>query len=635
MITPRTWISRNDGKTGAGFLTGSIRLLVASVCAVLLASCAVSKSPPVAFQSSQPLKTTTPIPAVKTVSVFDTGFLASEFASDAAEYIQLGRESVRDSEWFDAAEYFDSAMVHLADMEANDSLNPALRLQASAYQDSVREWLVQSVSQADHLGEAGDLSELLNREIEEVPDSEVKDLDADLKGLPKHDFDLPLPSPLPQPVLQALRVFTGPGRGYFTRWLQRRSRYDSLITGKLAERNLPKDLIYLAMVESGFSSKAWSHKSASGLWQFISGTGRRYGLKDDWWEDPRRDPARATDAALDYLEDLYAEFSDWNLAMAAYNCGEGRIERVRARFPQQKYWDMRLPEETRLYVPKILAAMIIGHNPGFFGFHPEEAAELPIRYDTVTVRNCLSLKSIAKIVGISEDSLKDLNPGLRRWCTPPGRKEFTLNLPEGNRDAFYMNYDRIDTVKVAAWKRHVVKRRETLARIASRYGVSVASIQEANNLSGLKVHKGQTLLIPTMTATRVEKSSSLVAVSRYKVRKGESLYDVARRFQVSVYALREANNLDRASLLRAGKVLRIPAKPAGVEPDDDSALRPIPASTKRKIHVVRKGETLYSISHKLGVKKEDLQRWNGLRNTELTAGKKLVYHPSAKAVKVE
>ncbi len=559
----------------------------------------------------------------------DTGFLASEIASDAAEYIQLGRESLRDSEWYDAAEYFESGMVDLAVLESNDYLSGDVRTSAQAYQDSVRGWLVQSVSQADRSGEAGDLSELLTQEIEEVPDSAVKELDVELKGLPDRDFDLPLPSPLPEPVLQALRVFTGPGRGYFTHWLQHRGRYDSLITAKLAERGMPKDLLYLAMVESGFSSKAWSHKSASGLWQFVDGTGRRYGLKADWWEDPRRDPVRATDAALDYLQDLYTEFGDWHLAMAAYNWGEGHIQKQKDKNPHIDYWSMRLPEETRFYVPKILAAMIIGHNPAFFGFHPDDA-EPPLRFDTVTVNRCFSLRGVAQVMGISEDSLKDLNPALRRWCTPPGRKSFALCLPEGSRDKFYENYDRIDTVSVSSSRRHIVERRETLASIAADYGISAAAIRSANHLKGARVHRGQALFIPVPNAVEGSSAPRVASTARYKVKRGESLYDIARRFQVSVYALRQANDLGN-SRLKAGRMLRIPAKTLAQQDDEEDPPPPAAPPTHRRVHVVGKGETLYSISRKLGVKSAELQSWNGLRGNDVRVGQKLVYHSPAKA----
>src|SRR5690606_17322810 len=234
-------------------------------------------------------------------------------------------------------------------------------------------------------GGAEDMADYIDHEIEEVSLASLEDLEALIARLPDRNFELPLPSPLPHSVLQAMRVFTGSGRGYFEKWLLRRGRYEDMIVGKLEARGMPRDLLYLSMIESGFNPRAWSHASASGLWQFISGTGRRYGLKDDWWEDPRRDPLRATDAALDYLEDLYGEFGDWHQSMAAYNCGEGRIRRQLRNDPTLTYWDMQLPKETRYYVPKILAAMIIGRNPAVFGFNTVGLEHPPLAYDTITV----------------------------------------------------------------------------------------------------------------------------------------------------------------------------------------------------------------------------------------------------------
>ncbi len=627
----RIWISKNSAAKKTG---NSVRFFrwVFFLGAALLAACAGPEQTKVATTPSIAPYYATVLPTVSNepAAVLDSGFLASEIASGAAEYIQLGRESLSDSAWFDASEYFDSAMVHLSALEANDSLSLDVRSAARVYQDSVREWLVQSVTQASRLGEADDLSDLLNQEIQEVPDSALKNLEESLKALPDQAFDLPLPSPVPQPVLQALRVFTGPGRGYFTRWLQRRNRYDSLISERLLERSMPRDLLYLSMIESGFNSNAWSHASASGLWQFISGTGRRYGLHNDWYEDPRRDPVRATDAALDYLEDLYAEFNNWDLAMASYNCGEGRIRKKLDHNPNQSYWDMNLPVETRFYVPKIMAAMIIGHNPAFFGFNPKEDIEPRLRFDTVTVGKCLALRSIAKIMDMSEDSLRDLNPALRRACTPPGRKSFVLYVPEGSAQTFYSNYDRMETAAATAWRRHVVGRKETLAGIAVQYGVSMESLQEANHLKKTQVRRGQIIVVPVSAPVRGGGGVTpprIATASRYKVKKGETIYDIARRFQVSIYALREANGLSRSSKLRAGKVLSIPVKSPSTDLEADSAPKVVKAS-RHKVHVVRKGETLASIARKVGVKPDELKTWNGLRSDAVITGQKLVYHPS-------
>ncbi len=634
MITPRIWISKSDTEAGSVIPAWFPGWLAAgALCAPLWIGCAGSPHRADVVASAAPQHDSAAAPAVvKTVPV-DTAFLSSDLASDAAEFIQMGRESLDDSDWFDAAEYFDSAMVQLTDLASSDSLSASMLAADRTYQDTVQTWLVQAVAQTTRLGTAQDLSDFINQQIEEVPDSALKNLDPMLRKLADRNFDLPLPSPLPPRVLQAIEVFTGPGRGYFTRWLARKSRYADLITRRLSERHMPKDLIYLAMVESGFNPKAWSHANASGLWQFVGSTARRYGLNDDWWVDPRRDPESSTKAALDYLEDLYSEFGDWSLAMAAYNCGEGRIEKLRQSDSTLGFWDMDLPEETRFYVPKILAAMIIGHNPTVFGFADSVHAP-PLQYDTAVVQHAYSLHSIAKAVGVSEDSIRDLNPALRRWCTPPGRNDFCLKLPAGSRPLFEANRGKLDTAAVAVWRRHVVRSGDNLSTLAAHYGVSVASIQSANHLRGTFLRAGRTLILPVSDGAAqgddAESSSpaKIRVTGRYKVQRGETLYDIARRFRVSVHTLRAANGMAPSTVLRAGRTLRIPQSEADAGPDRDAGRTPAPAPGQQghwSTYHVRAGESLYSISRQLGVRQADLRHWNGVRGSALRAGQSLVY----------
>ena len=288
--------------------------------------------------------------------------------SEVTEFVKLGQDGIKDSLWFQAGEDLDSALLRLSALEATDSLSPVVYSHIRSYRDSVQKLLIFTVAMASQMSEPVPWTTQFNEEMEEVPDSSVRAVDSITHHIDPKNFSLPITSPLEPRILQAMAVFMGPGKGYFTKWLNRKSRYEALVHQKLEERGMPKDLLYLAMVESGFNPKAWSKASASGLWQFISGTGRRYGLKDDWWYDPRRDPMLATDAALEYLADLHDEFQDWPQAMAAYNCGEGRVRRLIREDSTRGYWDMPLPKETRFYVPKILAAMIIGHNPERFGF---------------------------------------------------------------------------------------------------------------------------------------------------------------------------------------------------------------------------------------------------------------------------
>jgi membrane-bound lytic murein transglycosylase D len=503
--------------------------------------------------------------------------------------------------------------------------------------------------------------------MEEVPDSSVKAMDSITHFIDPSKYSLPVTAPLDPRVLQAMAVFMGPGRGYFTKWLSRKSRYEELIHAKLAERGMPADLLYLAMCESGFNPKAWSKASASGMWQFISGTGRRYGLKDDWWYDPRRDPMLATEAALDYLGDLFEEFNDWHMAMAAYNCGEGKIRRLRAQDSTRGYWDMPLPQETRFYVPKILAAMIIGNDPKRYGFSIENA-EPKLSFDTATVTHCLTIATIAKAAGVKEDTIIALNSGLRRWCTPPNKASgFTIYLPEGTRDGFWKSYEALDKSSLVNWQHHIVQKGDNLGSIAAKYRVSVAAIKATNKIKGNRLSLKQSLIIPLAPGDGVRYAEPDVAeapargskyrAGTYRIRPGDNLFDIARRFGTTVSGLMAANGMKRGAVLRPGQRIKLGAKgtsasfdegeeshrePAlvfapkprgakgtkGTKPDGASAN----AGTVGKsapgqfgVHTVAPGETIYSISRGLGVSEEDLARWNGMSGSRIQAGQKLKY----------
>jgi membrane-bound lytic murein transglycosylase D len=650
----RIWILRNKRTSGAptghspaaasvtplSKVLGYLALGAAALVLPLIAGCASSGASSQARSShstasaSQNSSAPSAKPAKSAAPATD--FLSTEVAAEAAEFIRLGRESMKDAAWFEAAEFLDSAMTHLAILDATPDLTRPEKRSVAAWRDSVREWMVEAITQSDRLGGAEDLADYIDHEIEEVSLASLEDLEALIPRLPDRNFELPLPSPLTHSVLQAMRVFTGSGRGYFEKWLQRRGRYEEMIVGKLEERGMPRDLLYLSMIESGFNPKAWSHASASGLWQFISGTGRRYGLKDDWWEDPRRDPVRATDAALDYLEDLYAEFGDWHLAMAAYNCGEGRVRRQLRQEGAQSYWGMSLPKETRYYIPKILAAMIIGRNPAVFGFGTAaDSAHAALSHDTLTISRAMPVRGIASVLGISEDSVKALNPALRRWSTPPNRPAYMLYLPAGTRDSFLAGLDRIDTMPTVSVRTHRVTRGQTLSGIASRHGVSVAAIQAANGLHGTRLRAGQVLTIPTTGAPEEfdaseagsEEAAAPVITSRHTVRSGETLSRIAGRYRVTISSLRRANNMQPGDMLRAGRVLSIPAGRGLSVAGEETVAR---AGSTRRVHVVRRGETLSGIAVRYGVRMADLKAWNLLRGNGVRVGQRLVVHVSAR-----
>lgn len=612
------------GLTGYGLVAGLAGLFL------LVSGCASGQ--PAAARAEEPAPVR---PALAAAAEPDTTFIASEEASGAAEFIRLVRESMRDGAWFEATGYLDSAMLQLVMLEASENLTDGQLAAVKAWQDTVRGWMVEAARQSALHGGAENLAEYIDYEIEEVSLASLEDLEALLPRLPDRNFEIPIPSPIPHEVLQAMRVFTGSGRDYFERWLRRRGRYEELILSKLEERGMPRDLLYLSMIESGFNPKAWSHASASGLWQFISGTGRRYGLQNDWWEDARRDPVRATDAALDYLEDLYAEFGDWHLAMAAYNCGEGRVRR-HLRAGIESYWGMPLPRETRYYVPKILAAMIIGRNPAVFGFGDVVAeAHPPLRHDTLTINRALSVRDIAAVVGVDPDSIKALNPALRRNSTPPNRSSYVLYLPEGTREAMLQGLDRLQTVPAVSLRAHRVARGQTLSGIAARYGVSVAAIQSANGMRGTLLRAGQTLTIPVPGGsddpdTDLANDKPVVSASarRHTVLPGETLSGIASRYRVTVSGIRRANAMRPGEILKAGRVLAIPGPSRPVA--DEPRVARAPANTG--VHVVKQGETLSAIAARYGVRVSDLRSWNGLSGSNIRVGQRLAVRGNATRV---
>jgi membrane-bound lytic murein transglycosylase D len=241
-----------------------------------------------------------------------------------------------------------------------------------------------------------------------------------------------LPITLNYKVRLAIKYFQTKGRGVFTRWLERSGKYEPLIDEMLERYQMPRDLKYLAMIESGFNPNAYSYAHAAGMWQFISSTGRYYGLRNDWWFDERRDVLKSTEAAVRHLRDLYDQFGDWYLALAGYNCSPSKVHRNIRRYNSRDFWKLkRLPRQTRNYVPTFLAATIIANDPKKFGFYVDKTK--PVEFDSVHISESVDLNVIAKLVDTSYSHIKELNPAVRRWVTPPGVKDFAIYLPKGKK----------------------------------------------------------------------------------------------------------------------------------------------------------------------------------------------------------
>ncbi|HUG41242.1 MAG TPA: LysM peptidoglycan-binding domain-containing protein [Longimicrobiales bacterium] len=351
-------------------------------------------------------------------------------------------------------------------------------------------------------------------------------------------------------------------------WLEREGKYGELIRTRLRERGMPEDLLYLVMIESGLSPKAYSHAHAAGLWQFISETGRRYGLEVSPYVDERRDPLAATDAALDYLTDLYGRFGSWYLAAAGYNSGENRVERIlRQRVGGQKgsdglFWmiDEHLPRETRDYVPLMLAAAYIGKEPAKYGFDGLELQE-PLAFEQVEVPGGVSLRTVAKAGSLDAGAVEDLNPHLLRGITPPGRS-WKVRIPVGASTAVAANLEKVAEEDRLATVEHRVRKGETLSHIARRFGVSVSAIQVANpGLDPRRIGVGQRVHVPALGSQAARAAASVAAASAtpswttYRVRRGDTLWGIARHHGVTVNQIRSWNGV--RSRIYPGQTLRL------------------------------------------------------------------------------
>ena len=294
-------------------------------------------------------------------------------------------------------------------------------------------------------------------------------LSGDFNGR-KKEFDIPIV--INEKVERFIHYFQTSGRKIFSNWLSRSEKYIPSMREVLKEKGLPEDLVYLAMIESGFNPYAYSRAKATGPWQFISPTGKRYGLKSNWWVDERRDPEKSTIAAAGYLKDLYDMFECWYLAAAGYNAGENKIANGMKRYRTEDFWELTkyryLKQETKHYVPQMIAAALLAKDPEKYGFVGIEYEE-PLQYDKVMVPPAMDLRLIAMACEITVEELKELNPELRRLCTPPDAPEYEIKIPFGKSDLFQKNFESLRLGAVGSFKTHIVKKGDTLQQIARLY----------------------------------------------------------------------------------------------------------------------------------------------------------------------
>ena len=385
------------------------------------------------------------------------------------------------------------------------------------------------------------------------------------------NYDIPIV--VNDSVVGYLELFQTKLRDRFSVWLARSGRYLPMMRETFKRYGLPEDLVYVALIESGFNPYAYSRARAVGPWQFMKGTARRYGLRINRWVDERRDPYKSTDAAARHLRDLYKRFGSWPLALASYNAGESRIHRALLKAKADNYWDLQqtrlIRRETKGYVPKFMAATIIAKNPERHGFRLEYHE--PFTFDEVTVPKLANLRVIARTAGITFKKLRQLNPELRTEVTPPKPSKYTLRLPPGSKEAFITKYAKIPDKKKLLRTRYIVKRNDTLSTIARRFGTTVSQLAQVNNRSSKKILRiGEPLLIPltsTRKPTHVDRKSHVQIVSNskggsnnlsklmYRVQIGDTLWDIAKSFQIRLDDLMRHNDMNRRSRIYPGDLL--------------------------------------------------------------------------------
>jgi membrane-bound lytic murein transglycosylase D len=432
-----------------------------------------------------------------------------------------------------------------------------------------------------------------------------------------------------------LDFFLTKGRERMGIWLNRMPRYEPMIRERLAREGLPGDLVYLALIESGFSNTATSRAKAVGMWQFMKATGKHYGLRVDSWVDERRDPYRATDAAARHLRDLNRRFGSLYLAAAAYNAGAGRVSRGLRRLPGDddaealasdaaffRLYDTKLlRRETKDYVPKLIAAALIAKEPARYGFTVTPAEPTP--YDSIIVPTMTGLDVIARLADTTVAAIRELNPHYLRLATPPAVAS-VVRVPAGRGPATVTAYAELPPERRVTFVEHVVARGETMGGIARRYRVSASLLAEANpKVKARRLRVGQLLIIPTgggistSVARRMAAPTAPAGTSTsgyHRVRRGETLSGIADEYGITQRDLRRWNSLRTDGHIRAGQRLRVAPPSRSSKISNQSRLA-------SRTHRVRRGETLTGLAKRYGVSVDALREANGMEEQEtLKAG---------------
>lgn len=509
---------------------------------------------------------------------------------------------------------------------AENGLDPWLTLAAGQYEEGsllyLHEWLADV------------------REEKETDTADDLEIEQKARTGARYEF----PIVINKKVKHFISYYSTVNSSFTRRSLKRAQLYLPEMRRILRQYHIPEELAYMVLIESGFTTHAYSRARACGPWQFISGTGRNYGLKINWWVDERRDPLKSSYAAAKYLHDLYGYFDSWYLAAAAYNAGEGKIMRAIKRHKTEDFWEMSryryLKRETKEYIPRLIAAILIAKEPEKYGL--SDVGYLPpLTFDEVEVHDATDLQVVAWAAGCKFSALKKLNPELRYWCTPPKVKKYLVKVPSGTGEQCQQRLAGLPPEQRITFRRHRIRSGESLSTIARRYRTSIRPIKELNNLAGNMIRAGSYLVIPVRAqgSGQVVFSSRIYAAgvrqhrmpqsvihrpSAYRVRRGDSLWKIAHKYHISVNDIRRWNGLGRSKLIKPGQILAL---------SEQRRKRRL-AKTKKRVNTasfgsgsristggktvkVRRGDSLWKIARKYHLSVNDIRRWNHLGRSKL------------------
>ncbi len=457
-------------------------------------------------------------------------------------------------------------------------------------------------------------------------------------------------------------LFQHQQRKQMSKWLARSGKYLPMFKAEFREAGLPEDLAYLAMIESGFNQRAYSRSRAVGLWQFMKGTGKQYHLKIDRYVDERRHAEKSTKAAAAYLGDLYADFGDWHLTVAAYNGGPGKIRRGMKRYKTDNFWSLAqhryLRLETKRYVPKLIAAILIAKEPEKYGF-TNIKYQTAMEYETLRVGPGLSLDAVALLCGVNSKKTKSLNPELKTGRTPLNKSYYNVHIPVGTKTLAETNLSRLNSVVTTGYKTHIIRKGDTLSKICRRYKINKTTLLKVNNLRNGKLIAGAHLRIPHSTVRYhlAPKGSQGTIASEnlilHTIKPGESVSKIARMYNVPPELIVSWNGLRSVHKIRAGQQLALYIDNSGthgkqkksqtaavpsVRNNVDTGSKLIVLSQQKKFSVktvaddttqiswykVRRGDSLWKIARRFNLSTKQIKDWNNLSSDRIKPGTRLI-----------